>query len=81
MRAWAFDFTVLPEKSNNASAVYFNTADQARVLDALEQSHPMGPDAVLAKTESLHVNLDFNREDAPCSAIPPLNNSGSPSSF
>ena len=34
-RAWAFDFTVLPSNPKNTSAISMDTADQARVFDAL----------------------------------------------
>ena len=56
-RAWVFDFTVLPPNPRNRSLISLNTAEQARVFDALSRSHPRGPGAVIAKTESLHVNL------------------------
>ena len=56
-RAWAFDFTVLPPSHKNQSQLYLDTADQARVFDVLAASHPRGAAAVIAKTESLHVDL------------------------
>jgi hypothetical protein len=56
-RTWAFDFTNLPPRDNNASALSFDTAEQLSVFDALVAAHPAGPGAVLAKTESLHVDL------------------------
>ena len=56
-RVWAFDFTVLPPNPTNASLISMDTAEQTRVFDALARSHPRGPGAVIAKTESLHVNL------------------------
>ena len=56
-RAWAFDFTVLPPNARNASQLYLDTAEQQSVFDVLAGSHPMGPGAVIAKTESLHVDL------------------------
>eukprot|EP00039_Didymoeca_costata_P021587 m.344922 g.344922 ORF g.344922 m.344922 type:complete len:478 (-) comp25425_c0_seq1:87-1520(-) len=56
-RAWAFDFTVLPPKSNNASFIDLDTSDQVQVFEALAAAHPDGPGAVIAKTESLHVDL------------------------
>lgn len=56
-RAWAFDFTVLPESPINASQLFLNTNDQLDVFNVLAASHPQGPGAVIAKTESLHVDL------------------------
>lgn len=56
-RAWAFDFTVLPSNQRNASQLFLDTADQDAVFDELAHSHPRGPGAVIAKTESLHVQL------------------------
>jgi hypothetical protein len=56
-RSWAFDFTVLPPSARNASQLYLDTADQRRAFDALAAAHPRGQDAVIAKTESLHVDL------------------------
>jgi hypothetical protein len=56
-RAWAFDFTVLPASRHNTSQLFLDTADQASVFDALAAAHPRGSGAVIAKTESLHVQL------------------------
>ena len=56
-RAWAFDFTVLPPNPKHQSLISMDTAEQARVFSALARSHPRGPGAVIAKADSLHVNL------------------------
>ena len=56
-RAWTFDFTVLPPNRRNASQIFLDTVDQAAVFGVLAASHPRGPGAVIAKTESLHVQL------------------------
>jgi hypothetical protein len=56
-RPWAFDFTVLPPSGRNASQLFLDTADQVAAFSAVESAHPAGPGAVLAKTESLHVDL------------------------
>ena len=77
-RVWAFDFTVLPPKSSNASYLYLNTADQTQVFEALVAAHPRGPDAVLAKTESLHVVIDPRHGGTTCAFHPNVyNHSGS----
>lgn len=67
-RAWAFDFTVLPPSHRNASQLYLNTAEQQSVFDVLAASHPRGAGAVIAKTESLHV--DLGKGDNTCSFVP-----------
>ena len=56
-RAWAFDFTVLPLSHHNTSQLFLDTAEQKSVFDALAATHPRGPGALIAKTESLHVDL------------------------
>lgn len=56
-RPWVFDFTVLPPSSSNASKLFLDTADQLEAFNAVANAHPAGPGAVIAKTESLHVDL------------------------
>ena len=53
-RSWAFNFTSQP--------AFLPTAVQADLLSQYEQYHPMGADALIAKTESLTV--DFSRRNS-----------------
>eukprot|EP00038_Savillea_parva_P031820 m.90745 g.90745 ORF g.90745 m.90745 type:complete len:630 (-) comp9877_c0_seq3:96-1985(-) len=67
-RAWAFDFTVLAPSEVNSTQVSLDTAEQREVFEAVAAAHPAGPGAVIAKTESLHV--DNRRGCNTCSFVP-----------
>lgn len=55
-RLWVFNFTYLPATRGNG---FFLTAEeQNRAAAGLLRHHPLGPDAVIYKTESLCVNFD-----------------------
>ena len=54
-RCWVFNFTNLPNRGDGTLAL--TTAEQAQVYQAVCRTHPAGPDAVIAKTESLCVNF------------------------
>lgn len=56
-RAWIFNFTNLGS-AKVPGAMTLNTAEQASVYHAIQQIHPDGSGAVIAKTESLCVNFN-----------------------
>lgn len=73
-RVWAFDFTNLPKHApKNGSGpvpLYLDTSDQKLVFDELVAAHPRGPGAVVAKTESLHVDLGTPPNASRCDFVP-----------
>jgi len=81
-RTWAFDFTNLPMSTCRECPpvlpLYLETAEQASVFDVLAAAHPRGPSAVIAKTESLHVDLEqIDPAHGQCSFRPNITARGS----
>tara|TARA_B100000941_G_scaffold275872_1_gene238056 strand:- start:429 stop:1874 length:1446 start_codon:yes stop_codon:yes gene_type:complete len=69
-RCWVFNMTNLAGSPKYPKAMKLSTAEQSRVMQRLEKSHPDGASAIIVKTESLCVNFDRRQSTNPYAQAP-----------